>query len=267
VRGLNRNWFAVICVGAGIVLAGVGFAAWKALGGGSSQTYSFLYASNIDQAYLVQWTGHDGTEWNTELNPANGFQLVSNSRAIKVMKQGNTVSISRPSTSRTIIGQVSGLTLTLDGVPGTLVAGSLADYRAAAAKVEARAAWIAQIATTYDTAEPANTNCGVDHECQGACVSFLSGTDVSTVTRYVSTDAGSECLDQQSPYDDLGSGGSWVSAPEGQNYPGQASVVCEYAEEIGTGTVKFITVSDAGGQFYGSDLCSALGSAGMDQVR
>ena len=82
---------------------------------------------------------------------------------------------------------------------------------------------------------------------------YLSGTDVSLIMHADGTRQ--PCDNIVSQFGALGTGGTWSTTQTGANYPGQARLVCQYADAHAQ---TFLTVNDAGGASYGSSLCANL---------
>jgi len=232
---------------------------------------SYLY-SDADHAYYIDWHAHGaGTLWATYVNPQDGFRVESGNTAVTVTRQGSAVSIDAPGEPSPTLGQRSGrhLALTLSGGGGfgpwtgefDFSPGSLKDYESAVATVQQTGATISGDGSTYASQDVADANSAATTSTDGNCILYLSGTDVS-LTLHVSDSAASNsaaCDNAASTYGDLGSGGTWSANQVGANYPGNASLVCEYANAHAT---EFIVVADAGFQQYGGTLCSDIGNAG-----
>jgi len=257
---------------AGLVIAcvvlGVGaFLVLHRHGGPSSYLYT-----DADHAYYIDWHSHGiGTLWATYVNPQDGFRVESGNTAVTVTRQGSAVSIDAPGEPSPTLGQRSGrhLALTLSGGGGfgpwtgdfDFAPGSLKDYESAVSAVQQTGATISGDASTYASQDVADANSGATTSTDGNCILYLSGTDVS-ITLHVSDSAGSDsaaCDNAASTYGDLGSGGTWSSNQVGANYPGNASLVCEYANAHAT---EFIVVADAGFQQFGGTLCGDIGNGG-----
>jgi len=248
--------FCVAAIGVGAILAFQGHP-------GPS---TFLY-SDAQKTYYVDWRAHGvGTLWATYINPQDGFRVESGSSPVTVTMQGAAVSLQMPAASTPTLGQRSGnhLTLSIDNSSGfgpwigalTFSVGSLKDYEDATAAVQQTGASIANGASTYATQDVADANTPVTASTDGDCILYLSGTDVS-VTMHGGDPTSCSALIE--PYGDLSTGGTWSTQQVGANYPGQASLVCEYADAHAT---RYVIVADAGGQDYGGQLCSNLGNAG-----
>ena len=226
---------------------------------------SYLY-SDVDKAYLLQWDHSGvGTLWATYVDPSNGFQVSSRSQQVSVTRQGSAVSIDAPGETAPVLGHRDGGNLSITLNSGSVFGpwqgefsfshGSLVDYETALGNVQLQGTTIANEASTYATYDPRNANSNtIDTATE--CIAYLSGTDVGLVMHSSSQPA---CVDFVNRIGDLGSGGSWATVPNGQNYPGEASLVCEYADAHAE---TFLTVSDAGFQQYGGTLCSDVSSAG-----
>jgi predicted nucleic acid-binding Zn ribbon protein len=226
---------------------------------------TFLY-QDAQKTYYIDWHSHGaGTLWATYVNPNDTFRVVSGSTPATVTLQGDAVSLETPAASTPTLGQRSGshLTLSINSSDGfgpwiadlTFSVGSLRDYEAAVATVDQTGATIANNASTYAIQDVADANTPATTSTDGDCILYLSGTDVS-VTMHGG--GPTSCGALVAPYGDLSGGGRWSSQQLGANYPGQASLACEYADAHAT---RYVVVADAGGQMYGGQLCSDLGNA------
>jgi hypothetical protein len=232
---------------------------------------SFLY-SDADHAYYIDWSAHGvGTVWATYMNPQDGFRVDSGNTTVTVTRQGSAVSIDAPGETSATLGERSGghLELTLDGGgsfgpwTGTFSfgPGSLKGYESAVATVQQTGARVSGEASAYASQDVTDANQATATSTDGDCILYLSGTDVSVTVHGGDSAHGSAaaCNDVVSPYGDLGSGGTWSASQTGANYPGSASLVCEYADAHAT---EFVVIADAGAQQYGGTLCDDLGNAG-----
>ncbi len=203
-----------------------------------------------------------GTLWTTDINPYNDFQIGTTTKSVMVTRQGSAVSITISGGS-TILGQLLGGRLALDVPNGNtdfggwyanyqFTPGSLTGYEKAVTAIQAHDQQIMQKASEYANQDVIDANGAATRSTLGNCTLYLSGTDVSMTVHGM---ASYSCLGLSTEYGDLGSGGSWSDTQTGANYPGQASLVCADANLEGT---KFVVVADAGGQSYGSTLCSDL---------
>jgi hypothetical protein len=233
---------------------------------GHSGPSRFLY-SDGEKAYFLQWTANDkGTLWATYVKPNDGFRVASQSSPVVITMQGGAVSVQLPGSPAPSLGQRQGakLTMSLNDSAGfgpwigdlPFSSGSLNDYEAAVTVVQQTGTTIANNASTYASQDVADANAAATTSTSGACILYLSGTDVSVTVHESDVQA---CTNLVSPYASLGTGGTWSSQQSGANYPGQASRICEYANDHAT---TFVTVADAGGQSYGSQLCSDLANVG-----
>jgi hypothetical protein len=225
---------------------------------------TFLY-QDAQKTYYIDWRSHGvGTLWATYVNPNDDFRVESGSSPATVTLQGAAMSLETPAASTPILGQRSGnhLTLSINSSAGfgpwianlTFSVGSLKDYEAAVTTVEQTGAAIANDAASFANQDVADANTPVTASTDGDCILYLSGTDVS-VTMHGG--GPTSCSALVAPYGDLSTGGTWSTQQVGANYPGQASLVCEYADAHAT---RYIVVADAGGQMYGGNLCSDLGN-------
>jgi hypothetical protein len=227
---------------------------------------SFLY-SDTDTVFYVHWDHSGvGTLWATYVDPSNHFQVSSQSRQVSVTVQGSALSIEVPGDPAPVLGHRDGseLILTLDGSASfggwlgerNFSHGSLSEYETAVGKVQLRGTAIASDASAYASQDPIDANAQQTTITSGGeCLLYLSGTDVCVVMR--TEDSEPSCFGVATQFGDLGSGGSWGSSPSGQNYPGQATLVCQYAD---THARTFVTVTDAGFQQYGVYICSNISS-------
>lgn len=261
----KRTWLVVLGF---IVVVGVG--AVVVLHGRNGPS-SYLY-SDADHAYYIDWHAHGvGTLWATYVNPQDAFRVESGNTGVTVTVQGSAVSIAAIGEASPTLGQRGGshLTLTLNSGGGfgpwtgefRFASGSLKDYESAVSDVQQTGATIADNASTYATQDIADANTAATTSTDGDCILYLSGTDVSVTVHSGDTSTGNSgaCSGVVSAYGDLGSGGTWSSDQSGANYPGQASLACEYADAHAN---EFIVVADAGLQQYGGNLCDDLGNTG-----
>jgi hypothetical protein len=261
----RRRRMLIIAIALACVVALVIGAAAFVFGGQAGPT-RFLY-SDPEKAYFLEWTSKDkGTLWATYIKPNDGFRVASESSPVAITVQGGAVSVQQPGSATSTLGQRQGarLTMSLDNSAGfgpwigdfTFSSGSLNDYETAAATVQQTGGTIASDAASYATQDVADANAAASTSTSGACILYLSGTDVSVTVHGSDPQA---CSNLVAPYGGFGIGGTWSSQQSGANYPGQASRVCEYADGHAS---TFVTVVDAGGQSYGSQLCSDLANAG-----
>lgn len=249
---------------AGLITLAVGLAV--VLGGKAAAPSTYLY-SDAEQAYYIDWHAHGvGTVWASYVNPENDFQVESGTSAVTVTLQGSAVSVQTQDGATPTLGLRSHDRLTLnignDSAFGawvgsfTFSVGSLKDYETAVAAVQQTGATIAQDASEYASQDVADADRAATASTDGACILYLSGTDVSVTMHGSGSDL---CRALVSRYGDLGSGGTWSPQQSGANYPGQASLACEYANAQAT---TYVIVADAGFQQYGGQLCDDLASAG-----
>jgi hypothetical protein len=254
-RALIVSLLALVCVAAIVI----GF-----LVSHRSASPRFLY-SDAQKAYFVQWDSHgQGTLWATYIDPTNTFQATSDSEPVTVTKQGDAVSIQIASASP-VLGQLDGgsLNLSIDNSTGfgpwiesqlNFKRSSLASYETAASGVQQNGAAIVAQASKYASQAPIDAN-GHTLSDGDECSLYLSGTDVSIVMH--AQDSLANCASATNDLGNLGTGGSWSTTQIGENYPGQATLVCQYADAKAD---DFIAVNDAGLQEYGTSACSALGN-------
>lgn len=224
----------------------------------------FLY-SDSQKTYFVDWHSHGtGTVWATYINPVDKFQVESGSTAVTVTLQGSAVSLQTPDASTPTLGDRSGkqLDLSINNSSGfgpwiaglILSPGSLKDYESAASVVNETAATISNASSNYATQDVADANTPATTSTDGDCILYLSGTDVSITMHGSGADG---CITLVSKFPDLS--GTWGTQQTGANYPGQASLVCEYANADAS---EYVVVADAGGQLYGGQLCTDIGGIG-----
>jgi hypothetical protein len=255
---LSGKWFLVgmtlipICAIVVIVVA-------LALRNGSRPT-TFVYR-DPEKAFYIDWHKHGvGTLWATYVDPTNQFQTKSVSTPVTVTTRGSAISIQPAGSLTPILGQRTGkhLIVTLgDNAIGvgpwigdfTFSVGTLKAYETAATDVQQRGVTISDDASTYAAQDVSDANAAATQSTDGNCLLYLSGTDVSMTYHGGETRS---CSALASGFGDLESGGTWSNEQIRANYPGNASLVCEYAN---TAATEFIVVSDAGFQDYGSTLC------------